>query len=347
MLNEGETMIRLTLLILVLIINPAYSIGTATSEMCEIDSTQIQNIFENFKTESRKLRVIKQKHAKNVKETWALCKSAGVKALCNRNIPDADKKTLVNFIAQMDNKDVQEELLKKVLSVDPRNLHYKNLMGYLKQIEDKCSPPKFDMCSPERYHAVFSEYFKRISIDAPHLARHAESGENFYKNIPGLAAEADVVNGQTLRMMDNADYVSSLGREFPQGSTSIILNQARKKSLNEVSKGVSDLIGNKGNEFYFERLNEALKRNGIPEIGDGVYVDYKEAALILDNSKIGDPAKFQQIAEQAARDADRDLRNYVENNFPETLYLMDDADRGASWINTSVFRSGNAYSGYS
>lgn len=313
------------------------------ADYCGISNEEIKKIFDKFQESSNKLKVSNRRHAVEVRKTWDLC-NGSTRAICNENLDNADKKTIINFVAQLGDDKVKREILDNLLpTANSDNGHFENLMQYLKSIEDKCSPPKFDMCTPERYQAVFAEYFNRISKETPNLARSAERTDSFYKSIPGLKSTTDEVNGQSLSFMNNAEYVSAIGREYPQGTTSIILNQARKKSLNDVSKGVSDLIGNKGNELYFQRLNEALKRNGLPEIGDGVYIDYKEAAIVLDNSKIGDPAKFREIAEQAARDADRDLRNYVENNFPETLYLMNDADRNAAWINTSVFPGNSSF----
>lgn len=305
-------------------------------DSCDIPTDEINSIFNEFLGKAEKLQTRIKDHQIRVSETWKLCHST-TKSFCNKKITDHEKSVLINIIAQIDDPQVRKEIyLHLVPTATGDSAHFRNLMEYLEVVSKKCSPPRYDICDSDRFKLLFGEYFERVENSIPSLARRADVA-SFYNNIPGLKAAIAEARDNPLAIANNARYVDDIARKYPQGTTSIILNQARKKTLNDVSKGFSDLVGAKGNEFYFQRLNEALRKAGLPEIGDGVYIDYKEAALILDNSKIGDPAAFREIAQQAARDADRDLRNYVENNFPETLYLMDDFDRNASWINTSIF----------
>lgn len=304
---------------------------------CDIDASDINQIFAEYieKTDALKVRI--QQHQTRFANTWSLCQQS-TKTLCHADdLTTYEKKTILNIVAQIDNPQVQKEILENLIpTAQANNNHYIDLLQYLDQLSKKCSPPRYDICDSNRFMSLFNEYFQRIETAAPHLTR-ASDAANFYATIPGLKTAITRARETPLPYMNNAGYVADLNANYSQGASSIILNQARKKTLNDVSKGFSDLVGAKGNEFYFQRLNEGLRKAGLPEIQDGVYVDYKEAALTLDNSRMGDPAVFREIAEQAARDADHDLRNYVETTFPETMYLMSQADRSASWINISYF----------
>lgn len=307
----------------------------AKEKVCETPIEDIAAIFKEFKKDAAKALKKKKIFLDRLEATKSFCRKE-LKTLCLGHENSEELDLLLKYISQFDNPIEQREILKEILPVKENHKEsFGDLIDYFRRFEEKCFPPKFSFCNSERYKKVLGRYKDEIGESGNRYLR-ANEKVSFYKGIPGLNEAIDETNSRALSLKNNAKYIESLGENYSEGTTSVILNQARKKSLNNVSKGVSDLIGNKGNEFYFKRLNEALTERGLKTLDTGVYLDYKEAAVILDNKKIGSLEEFKRIAEKAADDANRDLRNYIENNYPEVLYLMNQGDRSSAWINTSI-----------
>jgi hypothetical protein len=262
------------------------------------------------------------------KREFNLCKDT--------TLSDEQKTGLLHAAAYLDNAEMRAAYLD---SFPPKNkADLDRLHRYIEERLKFCKDSTHQTCDSERWELVIEDYVAREKNlpGAKYLARWNE--DHLESRIPGLH---DFLNERASLegfSQDPKAYETLLHTPgLTADSISIVSEQAMKKKLNDVNKGLSDALGEMRLRSFRWNLQKTLAEEGLT-LPSASRVDFKTDRILEPLIKIQQeqPRKLERAVNLAAARANGEMRVAVYTRFPELMYITDMYEP-SRWFNTASF----------
>jgi hypothetical protein len=265
--------------------------------------------------------------------------------LCRESALSKEQKVdILHAAAQLDDETVRTAFL-NAFPVK-RTADFERLYRYIKKRLDFCNHPilrpnhRFihQTCESDRWQLVIEDFLAREEKlpGAKYLSRWNE--DRLETRIPGLydflyertAFDAYAQHPEAYQELLRTPGLSA-------DTISIVSEQAMKKKINDLSKALSDALGETRLRSFRWNMINALSDEGL-KLPNATRVDFKTDRILEPLLKLQEdhPKKFEAAANFAALHANDEITEMVNTRFPEIMYILDMYEP-SRWFNTATF----------
>ncbi|MFL5813472.1 MAG: hypothetical protein ACJ763_07830 [Bdellovibrionia bacterium] len=271
-----------------------------------------------------------------ISELETACKNKEFNLCKDTTLSLEQKTSLLHAAAHLDNTEMRAAYLN---SFPPKNqAELERLHRYIEERLRFCQGSVHQTCDSERWELVIEDYLAREEKfpGAKYLARWNE--DRLESRIPGLydfLHERAMLEGFS---QDPKAYETLLHTPgLTADSISIVSEQAMKKKLNDVNKGLSDALGEMRLRSFRWHLQNTLAEEGL-KLPNASRVDFKTDRILEPLIKLQQeqPRKLERAVNLAAARANGEMRMAVYTRFPELMYITDMYEP-SRWFNTASF----------